>query len=152
MQETQVVSLGWEDPLEKEMATHFSILSGASKDKGAWWTTVNGVENSQTQLSHEHFHFQAKVEARRYVGLDIVCNCLLFHLHNNYISIPLSMCPCILSTESRWHISLLHYTCMVTWLALENMEFESKDRVPVPRKHSTHCIIWLGLGHVPPLL
>ena len=25
-QETQVQSLGWEDPLEKEMATHSSIL------------------------------------------------------------------------------------------------------------------------------
>ena len=27
MQETQVRFLGWEDPLEKEMATHFSILA-----------------------------------------------------------------------------------------------------------------------------
>ena len=27
MQETQVGSLGWEDPLEKEMATHSSILA-----------------------------------------------------------------------------------------------------------------------------
>ena len=27
MQETQVRSLGWEDPLEEEMATHFSILT-----------------------------------------------------------------------------------------------------------------------------
>ena len=27
MQETQVWSLGWEDPLEKEMAAHFSILA-----------------------------------------------------------------------------------------------------------------------------
>ena len=26
-QETQVQSLGWEDPLEKEMATHSSILA-----------------------------------------------------------------------------------------------------------------------------
>ena len=26
MRETQVQSLGWEDPLEKEMATHFRIL------------------------------------------------------------------------------------------------------------------------------
>jgi len=26
MQEAQVLSLGWEDPLEKEMATHSSIL------------------------------------------------------------------------------------------------------------------------------
>ena len=28
MQETWVRSLGWEDPLEKEMATHSSILAG----------------------------------------------------------------------------------------------------------------------------
>ena len=27
MQETQVESLGWEDPLEEEMATHSSILA-----------------------------------------------------------------------------------------------------------------------------
>ena len=27
MQETQVQSLGWENPLEKEMATHSSILA-----------------------------------------------------------------------------------------------------------------------------
>ena len=27
LQETQVQSLGWEDPLEKEMATHSSILA-----------------------------------------------------------------------------------------------------------------------------
>ena len=27
MQETWVRSLGWEDPLEEEMATHFSILA-----------------------------------------------------------------------------------------------------------------------------
>ena len=41
--ETQVRSLGWEDPLEKEMATHCSIL--------AWWATVHGVAKSQTWLS-----------------------------------------------------------------------------------------------------
>ena len=29
-QETQVRSLGWENPLEKEMATHFSILAWKS--------------------------------------------------------------------------------------------------------------------------
>ena len=27
MQETQLRSLGWEDPLEKEMATHFTTLA-----------------------------------------------------------------------------------------------------------------------------
>ena len=29
-QETQVLSLGWEDPLEEEMVTHLSILAGKS--------------------------------------------------------------------------------------------------------------------------
>ena len=29
MWETRVLSLGWEDPLEKEMATHSSILAWA---------------------------------------------------------------------------------------------------------------------------
>ena len=52
MRETQVWSLGWEDPLAEEMATHFSIL--------AWripWTEesaglqVHGVTKSQTGLS-----------------------------------------------------------------------------------------------------
>ena len=52
MQETWVWSLGWEDPLEKEMATYSSIL--------AWeipWTEKPGVlqstgsQTSQTQLS-----------------------------------------------------------------------------------------------------
>ena len=48
--ETQVQSLGWEDPLEKQLATHSSIL--------AWripWTEepggVHGVTKSQRQLS-----------------------------------------------------------------------------------------------------
>ena len=30
MRETQVLSLGWEDPLEKEMATHSILLPGKS--------------------------------------------------------------------------------------------------------------------------
>ena len=42
MQEMWVPSLGWEDPLEKEMATHSSILAWEI-DGGAWWATVHGV-------------------------------------------------------------------------------------------------------------
>ena len=44
MQETRVQSLGWEDPLMKEMATHaqYSLL-GNSMDRGAWEVTVHGV-------------------------------------------------------------------------------------------------------------
>ena len=48
MWETQVRSLGWEDALEKETATHSSILGGESQDRGAWWATVHGVTKSRT--------------------------------------------------------------------------------------------------------
>ena len=42
--ETWVQSLGWEDPLEKEMATLSSILAWAIPlDKGAWQATVHRV-------------------------------------------------------------------------------------------------------------
>ena len=52
MHETWVQSLGWEDPLEKGMATHSSILSWRIPiDRGAWQATVHGVTKSQTQLS-----------------------------------------------------------------------------------------------------
>ena len=47
-QKMQVPSLGLEDPLEKGMATHSSILSGKSMDRGAWHATVHGVAKSQT--------------------------------------------------------------------------------------------------------
>ena len=36
----RVRSLGWEDPLEEEMATHSSILAWRILDRGAWWVTV----------------------------------------------------------------------------------------------------------------
>ena len=51
VQETQVHSLGWEDPLEEGMATHSSILAWKiPMDKGARWATVRWVTKSQTQL------------------------------------------------------------------------------------------------------
>ena len=54
MWETWVRSLGWEDPLEKEMATHSSSLAWKIPwiARGAWQATVHGVAKSQTQLSN----------------------------------------------------------------------------------------------------
>ena len=52
VQKTQVQSLEWEDPLEKEMATHSSTSClEYSIDSRAWWATVHGITKSRTQLS-----------------------------------------------------------------------------------------------------
>ena len=54
MQETKVGSLGWEDPLEKGVATHSSIL--------AWripWTKEPGeLQSMGSQRIRHDFHFQ----------------------------------------------------------------------------------------------
>ena len=52
MQEKQVQSLGWKDPLEREMATHSSILIGEIP----WMEApgrlqCKGLQKSQIQLS-----------------------------------------------------------------------------------------------------
>ena len=52
MRETWVPSLGWEDPLEKGMATHSSILAWRIPvDGGAWQATVHGVTDSDMNES-----------------------------------------------------------------------------------------------------
>jgi len=58
MQETRVQSLGWEDPLEKEMATHSSILPHGRRSLvgyGPW-----GHKGSDTtEWLYFHFRWQA---------------------------------------------------------------------------------------------
>ena len=67
MWETWVRFLGWEDPLEKEMAPHSSIL--------AWkipWTeaTVHGFAKSWTRLRDFTFTFKAFVNSPALVYLE----------------------------------------------------------------------------------
>ena len=52
MWETQVLSLGREDPLEEVMATHFSILAWRIRmDRGAWQAIQSMGWQSGTRLS-----------------------------------------------------------------------------------------------------
>ena len=60
-QETWVRSLGQEDPLEKEMATHFSILAWKMPwTRGAWWGSSYSPwgckEVDMTECVHTHAH------------------------------------------------------------------------------------------------
>ena len=52
MWETWAQYLGWDDPLEEGMATHFSVLAWRiPMDRGAWWAAVHGVARRWTELS-----------------------------------------------------------------------------------------------------
>ena len=64
MQKTWVRSLGWEDALEEDMATHPSILAWripCTEEPGRLHT-VHGIAKSQTRLTDFHFtsnHFSS---------------------------------------------------------------------------------------------
>ena len=88
MQETWVQSLGWEDPLEKKMATHSGILAWETPvDRGAWKATVHRVAKSWTRLSDFTFCHKGGVICISEVidissgNLDMcVCVCVCMHL------------------------------------------------------------------------
>ena len=65
MQETCVLSLGWEDPLEKGMATHSSILA----QRVLWTEEPNrlqsmGLQRVGQNWATKHFHFWASLMAQ----------------------------------------------------------------------------------------
>jgi len=54
MQKRWVQSLGWEDPLEKEMATHYSILAWRIPwTEGTGGPQSTGSQKSSTQISDQ---------------------------------------------------------------------------------------------------
>ena len=78
-QEKQVQSLGWEDPLEEEMATHSSILARIIP-----WTEelsrlqFMGSESDTTEvteLMHTHTHTHTHVRIYIYIYIYI-CICV----------------------------------------------------------------------------
>ena len=71
-------SLDPEDPLEKEMATHSSVLAfGNPMDRGAWKALVHGVIEGRTRLSDFtfNFHFPLSCIGEGY-GNPLQCDCL----------------------------------------------------------------------------
>ena len=69
MWETQVQSLGWEDPLEKEMGTHSSTLAWESP-----WTEKPGrLQSMGSQrvdtTEHTHIHARTQLVLKSYLPL-----------------------------------------------------------------------------------
>ena len=69
MRETQVQSLGREDPLEKEMATHPSTL--AQKIPWAYEPGVHGVAKSRIRLSNFTFTFHTYIHTYTHTHIYI---------------------------------------------------------------------------------
>ena len=59
MQETWVRSLGWEDPLEKEMATHSSTIAWKipQTEEPGRYSLWGHKESDMTEQLHFHFTF-----------------------------------------------------------------------------------------------
>ena len=75
MQEMQVRSLGGEDPLEKVMATHSSILAWRNpwtKEPG-WLQSMDSKELDVTERLHFHFSLSCTGEGN---GNPLQCSCL----------------------------------------------------------------------------
>ena len=63
MQETQVRSLGQEDPLEKGMATHCSVLAWRIPQRGEpGCLRVHGIAKNWTRLSDSHAHTHTRIK------------------------------------------------------------------------------------------
>ena len=74
MQETQVLSLGWEDPLEKEMATLSSLLA----QKTPWKEEPGGLQSMRSQrFGHNLLTKQQHIKLL-FVGF-FVASYILFH-------------------------------------------------------------------------
>ena len=83
MQETWVQFLGWEDLLEKKMATQSSVLAGVSHSWGAWWAPAHGVAKK--------LYTTEKLNIQIYKDIHSMANNyqILVSFFNLFIAIPI---------------------------------------------------------------
>ena len=71
----QAQSLGWEDPLEKEMATHSSILAGESHGQRSL-ASYSPWGHKELDTTEQHIHTQGKEpEKTMYTHIAITKYC-----------------------------------------------------------------------------
>ena len=106
MWETWVLFLGWEDPLEEGMATHFSIL--------AWripWTEPGGLQSmgsqSQTRLSTAQMH----VHSSPMTSMQIVPKFSFYHYVNMTMLEPLENWVTVKTEPERYVHIWIPWTC-----------------------------------------
>ena len=122
MWETWVWSLGWEDPLEEGMATHFSILAWRiPMDIVAWSATVQSVTESDTTewLSTAQHRYTYKLDAFIWVIIFLFCFMFLSCLYTaslQCLGTFLVSVFCYISyccSEDREHLELCHWQLQI---------------------------------------
>ena len=108
MRETRIRSLGWEDPLEKEMATHSSILAwgipwteepGGLQSTGSQrvgqlqptclpWAFIYCYENLYCNVMDEHFLLKISNFVLSYLRLYIIWNLCLCLVWGRALTLP----------------------------------------------------------------
>ena len=121
MQETGVQSLGQEDPLEKEMATHSSILAWKlSTDRGAWWATVPGVTRVRHNLAIKALENidQCGQKSRQEMGqqgkwaVTATVYRVTFQGHENVLKSMTVIVPQLCKYNSNW---IIHLSGWIVW-------------------------------------
>ena len=143
MKETWVWSLGQEDPLEKEMATHSSILAwkipwteepGGLQSTGSQWVGHNWVTSLSFFLHRELPDVQAGVRKGRGTRDQIANICWIIEK----------------ARVPEKHLFLLYWLCQSLWLCgsqtVENSERDGNTRPPPylpPEKSVKEQQLWL---------
>ena len=113
MRETWVQSLGWEDPLEKEMATHSSILAW----RIPWTEEPGGLQSTGSQrVGHDwalslHFTFKEKASLPWQMRTTITQGSFVYSILLPCLSVNLCNCvyrmsPWLPSHLNAWKVFL----------------------------------------------
>ena len=140
MQEKRARSLGLEDPLEKEMATHSSILAWKNPmDRGAWQAAVHGVTKSWTQLS-THMQLQASSITWQ--------EAIRTHHHSMMFLLPKSITWIQSWGNSSWGT---FYKISDLWKNCRDHETQRNSGIIVLdwkklKRHDNKCSVWSWIG------
>ena len=120
--------MSWEDPLEKELAIHSSILAWKSHGQRSWWVTVHGFTKDPHNLAteqHHHIHIFILV---KYPSIRIFLRVffLKIRMHLNIFRGLFSTfgnVTLFLLAVLQWQIVLMNFQILNQTICLENVPF-----------------------------
>ena len=114
VQESRVWSLGWEDLLEKDMATHSSILAlKIPMDRRARWATWGHKESDMTERLSTQQMQSFKIIETNFLKINKIWISLKPCVHDYvYICVDVYMYICSIFMEWSYMIMYMYYMCV----------------------------------------